>query len=482
VHNSPQLISSLVGPPAVAITCPAGHFQPTTNPSNGTCRNFSYPLLQNNILWENRSFQIAVGGAGTGTQNQQNVVTLHNALFGGGVGSAASSQLFTGACPSGASYWDIGVRGDTGPGNHGSGVTLHPTYSVLTSSAGYQANGGNNIQSNPLVVSQYCDGSRVPPENGGLGYNVPAGISDAVVPNPVFNLTPTATVDEGNNWINISWGPLSMLNPVTSTGTINVVLGNYALMSDSPAVDYVPVAQAHPPTDFFGNQRPDLANPNAFDVGAVEFQGGGTTGSTPTLTSISPNTGARGSTNLVVTLTGTNLTGATAVNGFGAGITVNQFSVVSSTSIDVSITIAPSAPLSPRGVNVVTPFGTSNNVTFTVTGATVTISAPVPALTTAVANTNTKTGTITVSNAAAATAPLTLTAAPQVVKTAGAAASAFTITGGTCASGTVVNPGGSCTVIVQYAPAGTANSTAHLSLANSGAASNPLLGANFNAN
>ena len=68
--------------------------------------------------------------------------------------------------------------------------------------------------SNPNVVSQYCNGSRIPPEIGGLGYQVPPGISDATVPNPIFNLTPAATVDEGNNWINISWGPLALTNPV----------------------------------------------------------------------------------------------------------------------------------------------------------------------------------------------------------------------------------------------------------------------------
>ena len=46
-----------------------------------------------------------------------------------------------------------------------------------------------------------------------MGYQVPPGIADATVPNPIFNLTPAATVDEGNNWINISWGPLALTNP-----------------------------------------------------------------------------------------------------------------------------------------------------------------------------------------------------------------------------------------------------------------------------
>src|SRR4030095_17100018 len=100
---------------------------------------------------------------------------------------------------------------------------------------------------------------------------VPPGISDATVPNPIFNLTPAATVDEGNNWINISWGPLAMTNPMTNT-----VLGNYAPAAGSPVINYIPssttanFAEA-PSLDFFNNPR---KTNNAVDAGAVEFAGG----------------------------------------------------------------------------------------------------------------------------------------------------------------------------------------------------------------
>ncbi len=120
-------------------------------------------------------------------------------------------------------------------------MTLNPEASLLTvtSADGYTGGVGTtfraNTASNPQVVSQYCNGSRVPPEAGGLGYNVPPGISDATVPNPIFNLTPAATVDEGNNWINLSWGPLAETNPVTGA-----VLGNYAPAANtSPVVNYI---------------------------------------------------------------------------------------------------------------------------------------------------------------------------------------------------------------------------------------------------
>jgi parallel beta-helix repeat protein len=273
--NSSLLTTTFTG---LTITCPTG----ATN-----CTGFSNPILQNNVIWQNRSFLIGVGGLGTGTLNQQNLVSLFNAF----TGSAAPTQTVSGQCNTGVSYWDIGVRGDTGPSNHGSGFTLNPTYSVLTSTTGYAI---TNLAANPNISSQYCNGSRVPPEcttadgcAGPYGYGVPPGIVDASTPNPVFMLTPSATVDEGNNWINVSWGPLELSNDAVTGGTTGnygggSLFGNYGLNAGSPAIDYVPAtgttAQPHPATDFFGNPRPDPANTTRFDVGAIEFQGAGGTG------------------------------------------------------------------------------------------------------------------------------------------------------------------------------------------------------------
>jgi hypothetical protein len=269
MRNSSLLSSSLPG----FLICPAGH-----GTSGSVCRNFSVPLLINDVIWENRSYYIGVGSMGAGTLNQQHVVALYTSFTNsqapsqpsaGGAQPNGTGSIITGgtgACTP-ASYWDIGVRGDTGPGNHNSGLTLTPMYSVLTDAGDYP--GGNNLGANPTVQSQYCNGSRSPPEFGSAGYQVPPGIADATVPNPIFNLTPAATVDEGNNWINISWGPLAETNAVTNT-----LLGNYALAGGSPAIDYIPLLSAGglvaPSKDFFGNNRP---SGTAIDVGAVEFQG-----------------------------------------------------------------------------------------------------------------------------------------------------------------------------------------------------------------
>jgi hypothetical protein len=130
---------------------------------------------------------------------------------------------------------------------------------------------------------------------------------------------------------------------------------------------------------------------------------------------------------------------------------------------------------------------TTDPLSGTGVAAAVAISPPSPLLTTGGANaTAIRNGTITVSNSGAGN--LTLTAAPTVVKTAGNAASTFTIvapaTGTPCASGTVVAAGGgTCTIGVQYNPNGfTTTATAHIVLTDTGAPGATQNGPNFNAN
>jgi hypothetical protein len=440
IQNSTTLSANL---PAT-VRCPSGHFAGGGSGNNGTCRAYSYPLLTSNVLWQNSSYYIGVGALSA--QYQQNVVSLFEAF----TNTLAPTQSTTGQCvlPANApNYWDLGVRGDTGPTNHAA-ITLNPTFSLITSTTGYAA---SNISSNPSFLKQYCNGARTPPESGASGFQVPPGISDATVPNPIFNLTPVATIDEGNNWINLRWGPLTMTNPVSGT-----ILGNYSLTSGSPAIDYVPVSVNHPSTDYFGNPRPDPANPTAFDMGAVEFTGGGGTAA-PTLTSINPASGARG-TVVPVVLTGTNLTGATAVNVSGNGITVGPLTVTA-TTVSTTFTISSTATLSARNVSVTTLGGTSNTVTFTVVAAaqgtlsftaatnatlgslfglrtlTFTIPSPRAAVTSVVTMTNT------------GSAPLQITAENLTLNVG----TRYSITGTTCSFTTSLAVNGNCTVSINYA-------------------------------
>ena len=92
-------------------------------------------------------------------------------------------------------------------------------------------------------------------------------------------------------------------------------------------------------------------------------------GPTPTLTSIAPTSATRppiGSRVVGVTLTGTNLTGATAVNVSGTGMTCAITGTPTATTVTANCTITSTATLGAHTVSVTTPGGTSNNVTFTV--------------------------------------------------------------------------------------------------------------------
>jgi len=340
------------------VTCPANHYAPGTNANNGTCIQASYPLLANNMFWQNSSYFIGVGAFSPSFQ--QNVVTLYNSFSG----TAAANQTATGSCPAGASYWDIGVRGDSGPGSHDSSITLAPVYSVLTNSS-ENGFGTNNISSNPTVVSQYCNGSRQPPEacapNTGCGFAVPPGISDATVPNPIFNLTPVATVDEGNNWINLRWGPLSMTNPTVLGADGNygggAPLGNFTPQPNSPVIDYIPSSSPTysiaPSTDFFGNKRPDV--PGAIDIGAVEYQAGGVA-----ILHVSPTSLSFGTSLAPQTVTLYNTGGATATGitwaisgpfaqpGGGGGGTCGA-TLAGGTSCTINVAFKPTAPGAANG-------------------------------------------------------------------------------------------------------------------------------------
>ncbi len=467
IQNSSQLFANL---PATGITCPAGHYQGTTA-ANGTCARVSYPELYNNVIWDNRVFNITVGALGTGTINQQNTVTLVPTL----------NQTATGQCVSSTNYWDIGVRGDTGPGNHGSGVTLNPLYSVLTSTSGYDA---SNTAGSPAFVSQYCNGSRVPPENGGLGYQVPPGIADATVPNPIFNLTPAATVDEGNNWINMSWGPLSLVNPST-----NVTLGNYGTAAGSSAINHVPsTAPTYAPApnaDFFGNAR---KTNNAVDSGAVEFAAGGGGGGATLTASVAPTSfafgnqaigTASGPRSLTVTNTGTAaLVGGTFTFGGGTPQPFSRATLLQGGPGTCGATLAVGASCTfnvvftaATGTTNGTAFSRTLTVTYTgavvtgspatltgtgITGGTLSFSSATNGTLTTVLGVRTLTFTIpaprapvtsvvTVTNTGAGS--LSMTAETLAINIGGL----YSITGTTCSFTTLLAPLGTCTITLRYA-------------------------------
>ena len=162
-----------------------------------------------------------------------------------------------------------------------------------------------------------------------------------------------------------------------------VVLGNYALSSGSPAINYVSNAAsptsyaAAPALDFFGNPR--KAN-NAVDVGAVEFQA-----PPAAILSVAPSPLAFGSVvvttpattstlNLTVSNTGTlGATGIT-VGSLPAGFTrtggscgASPFALAATSTCTIAVTFTPTAVQSYGG-----PLTITGSVT--VAGAPVTLS------------------------------------------------------------------------------------------------------------
>jgi hypothetical protein len=99
---------------------------------------------------------------------------------------------------------------------------------------------------------------------------------------------------------------------------------------------------------------------------------------TLTLSSISANNGAQG-TSVPVTLTGSGFATGATINLSGTGITVSATSVVSSTQMTATFAIAVSAPAVAQNVTVTSSGATTNAQIFTVTGIAPQISSTNPA-------------------------------------------------------------------------------------------------------
>jgi hypothetical protein len=298
-HAHSALLSPAFTNPTVA--CPNAAAAGYTTTGVHDCTKVSKPVIANDVIFGNRPFYVTTAGS-------PSVVVLTPALSQSATPGTANGVVTggTGGCASGAQYWDIGVYGDTSvTGGNPGGYKLHPTNSLLTSLSGPSGGygGGGNLAGpaggSGLFTSMYCNGSRVPPEisptvctsnpaappgtgpanapgctyPGALGITVPPGVPDN---NPFyanFTLTPAATVDEGNNWLNMNYGPLTAVNPTVARGAAGygTALGNYSPTATSPAVNAIPVSVTHPATDFFGNPRPDRPGDGTFDIGAVEI-------------------------------------------------------------------------------------------------------------------------------------------------------------------------------------------------------------------
>jgi hypothetical protein len=464
-------------------TCPTGNAgNPWSYPNCAGASGYSNPVLDNNLFWQNRPFHITVptpGTVGANTQTQSFVTIAPTVI-----------QTSTGACGSGASYWDIGVLGDTSPTTHVGG-TLRPMYSIL-SSGSYAGNGNqfpspNTPGQGSGVVHQYCNGSRVPPEiapqvctgatpganapgcilGGAIG--VPPGVPDASNSTPPFGFTPAGTVDEGNNWINLFYGPLSMFNPTITSGGAGYgeALGNYSLAAANNGVPNTsPTYPLVPPTDFFGNRRSlDGHSSAAFDIGAVEFATTASSSNGGASFSVLPNplnfgnVAVSSPTTLTVDVnnTGDTVLAVSAPTIAGAGFTIASNSCAANLGLNASCTIgvtfAPGAAAGTyNGTLTVTLGGVSQQVALTGTAWTPVTATAALNLGTVSPGATSAPGTVTLTNPAGnPTLQIgTITFSSGDFYQAGPAGG----TGGTC--GSSLAAGASCTINVVFTGPNTA--------------------------
>ncbi len=364
-----------------------------------TANAVSQPTLTRDIIWQNRSFYYApatapaVGG----------LICAGNDVGTAGSGcTTLANQATTGQCPSGAAYWDIGALGDGSPVP--GAVALNPTFTIMTSTVGYLGS-GNTSPAGFRLGGQYCNGSRVVPELPGV-----------INPPSVKNLQVAATEDEGNNYVNMRYGPLYSSGSVAS--------GNVAA---------------------FGNYlRNDAVSPAALDL-ATSIN---TTTSAPVTFS---NTGATSLTITNVALAGTNPGQfAIATNG----CPVPPATLAAGASCTVTVTFAPVAasPLIKTAVLQFNVAGTGNSASVALTGTILVpnlVFSPNPALFASLLQVTTAPQAIKVTNAGPGIAVINNVAIGGGV---GLNPGQFAITSNNCPGTLPANA--FCTVAVTFTPAG----------------------------
>jgi hypothetical protein len=224
------------GNPSVSTAQPAGVVSRAHSPElaaqfgnspNATpYRVFSNPTMNGNIVWENRSFFFSVDDA---------------------VDPPTYALLPRAASP----YWDLGVLGAPG--------ALVPRYSVLTDAAGTHSTNVTGAACTTGGPTQMC--FRAEYQNGSRGV-VPA-------PDVTTPLTPAAAFDEGGNFIDLIFGPLTLWDPETGAllGDYHISAPNRAIGVGDPALlRFYPQAA----TDYDRQLRPQPAGSRP-DAGADEI-------------------------------------------------------------------------------------------------------------------------------------------------------------------------------------------------------------------
>lgn len=166
----------------------------TIGAATGYKQRYSNPVLTDSIVWHNRSFYWAI--------NNATVPATFGLVPDIGAGQAAV-------------YSDLAVLGTaqqgTWPGYVDAGAhRLNPMHSILTSTAGYDA---SNSSTAPGFLAEYF--------NGDQGQIIQQ-------PELTTSLATAAAFDEGGNWIDVRFGPLTPYRLCLTPGTCPLY-GDYRL-------------------------------------------------------------------------------------------------------------------------------------------------------------------------------------------------------------------------------------------------------------
>ena len=241
------------------------------------------------------------------------------------------------------------------------------TASAVTFGAGvtvnsFSATSDTQITAGITIATDASPGARNVSVTTGTGTGTGVGAFTVVAPPMIASLSPVQGARGQTISVTVSGTYFTGATAVTFGAGITV--DNFTPASDARITAGITIA-----ADAALGAR-DLSVTNAAGTGVKT--GGFTVVEPSSITAVSPTQGAQGQT-ITVTITGSRLTGATAVS-FGSGITVNTLNVASDTQITAGITIAADAALGARDVSVTTPGGSFTKApAFTV--------LPVPAIT-----------------------------------------------------------------------------------------------------
>ncbi len=447
---------------------------------------FSNPTLTDNIIFQNRSFYFSADQQTSGT------VAAATHLYPAFTTAELAPSTSRYSCPGGATYWDLGLVNDPDPTTHQNGSQLNPTYSVLSSSnligAGQYAT-TNKVGTTSMLAKQYCNGPRSNPGTPDAG-------TGPLVPLRQFTMQAAATEDEGGNWIDVRYGPLSLSDSsaYSAAGTVLPALGDYhlAAVASNVAVDQGTATGASN-HDFDGQSRPIGAG---YDIGADEVGVAGTaklvlyagTATVPPSPAVFPATRVISNPNgNNVTFTLDNTQGTASANGISVsglnGSLLGGFfrnggtcgtTLAAGTTCTIVVRFSAQAILT-WGVQTTTMSVTagssivaSSPVNLSATVYQVNLAASAPSFSYTPANGSNRTKTVTVRNYGSTSVAL---GNPLAAFSGATGSGSFTVTGGTCTAGgmlpAAVVPGvfpSTCTISVQFTSAGNGTTTGTMNI------------------